>query len=56
MSVYENFLQVSDCLVERLNQARELLPAIPEKKSEISNSPSEPTANTRSLSLKLQSM
>ncbi|XP_021933596.1 probable E3 ubiquitin-protein ligase HERC1 isoform X3 [Zootermopsis nevadensis] len=46
--------QVSDCLVERLNQTRELLPAIPEKKSEISNTLSEPTVQTESPSIQLQ--
>jgi len=42
--------------VERLNQTRELLPVRLEKKSEISDTPSELTAHTGSPSSQLQSM
>jgi hypothetical protein len=54
--IYESFFHVSDCLMERLNQIKELLPASPEKKSEISGTLPEPVAPIGSPSIQFQSM
>jgi len=54
--VYGNIFQVSDCLMERLNQTRELLPARPENKSDVSDTLPEPTSHMGSADVQFQSM
>ena len=54
--MYGNIFQVSDCLMERLNQTRELLPARPENKSDVSDTLPEPTSHMGSADVQFQSM